>query len=545
MSRSASDSQDAGLAGRGWFEIFCRWHLGLVLILVLAAGLRVYALGRAPLWTDELFSLQSTAGRGFWVEQLPTGVVMSPATRPTELVGAGSVADIYWSQSLDTHPPLFFMLLRIVRELFGSSAEALRSISVVASVATVAAMYVAGSAVGGGRRRTVALIAAGLTAVAASQIAFAQEARGYAMATALVAACAAAALRVRDSGWTTGRAIVLGSCATVALGTLYLAAIPLLAISVYLAVEVTSQRRNTWIVLGVTAVVAMVLWGPLLYEQRHNVGLRNQWLVSATPRTVGAIAKDVAQALMSQVGRLQDRSLPAAYFAAVVLAVSAVPLYLRVPATRLWLLWLGAVFAALAAMDFVGNKTHLQLARYTLLSGPALFGLLASLVTIRRGAMWLWGSIPLAAILLAGLSLTETYRSTKEDWNIVRDYVRKGNARPTDLFVVAATGHVRWEDLLYLGLCRNIEWPSFSAAIVTSATMDLTAIREEAARRGGITLLVDYDTDMSSAIPAGYVREDRFTNVPSVGILASYRPAQPSRPSPPPAAAATGPASRP
>lgn len=518
-----------------------RWLLPVVLFLAVVAvatALRLHHLSAQPLWTDELFSLQSTAGRGFWVEQLPRGVVMSPAVRPTELAAAAPPADIYWSQATDTHPPVYYVLLRFVREAFGSGLAALRGPSSVASVGTVVIGFISAAAMArmAGRserpfRWFVAALAAGLCATSTPQIWYAQEARGYAIGVALVCITAATALLAKVHGWSVSRLIVAGAAAFLAVGTLYLTVIPLAAIALYLLLELPRQRRATLLLLALTALSCALAWGPLLLAQRHNVGLRNQWLVSATSRSPGIVASDVAVALFEQFAPLQSGSHWAAYAVAGLLILSAVPLYRHVPASRLWLLWLGSCAAALAAADLLGNTNYLLYPRYTLLLGPPLMALAVCpmLWPARPGrtAPRFGLVVPLGLLLLCVTSLSDAYRPTKENWWLVRDYVRAGHARPDDLFVVAATGGRRWDHILYLGLCRYVETPSLTAAIVDSPETDCAAVRAEATRRARVVVIAEPGTDATPCLPPGFIRT-ALSGIPSVGTLATYQAPSPA-----------------
>src|SRR5688572_246444 len=93
----------------------------LVLIIVLAAALRAWDSSRHPLWVDELYSMETSAGHGFAAHwNLPRNVD-GPAP---DLIGLRA-ARPWWTvpavMGNDTHPPLYFVLLRAWREVFGDS----------------------------------------------------------------------------------------------------------------------------------------------------------------------------------------------------------------------------------------------------------------------------------------------------------------------------------------------------------------------------------------------------------------------------------------
>lgn len=123
------------------------------LIVALALGLRLWRLDSQSLWADE-------------------GNSASLALR--------SWADISLAAAADIHPPLYYWLLNLWVELFGSSENGLRSLSVIASVATVGLTYDLGRRLFG---RVAGLLAAFLLALAPFHIYYAQEARMYALLT--------------------------------------------------------------------------------------------------------------------------------------------------------------------------------------------------------------------------------------------------------------------------------------------------------------------------------------------------------------------------
>ena len=134
-----------------------------LLILWLAFGLRLYRLDFQSIWWDEGHSL-FVAGR--------------------------PIADIPTLPAMDVHPPAYFVLLHLWQNLTGSSVFALRYLSVIFSLLTVALLWRFSQALA--RRPTTTLLIPGLTALLAAlsplYIAYAQEVRSYALITFLALA---------------------------------------------------------------------------------------------------------------------------------------------------------------------------------------------------------------------------------------------------------------------------------------------------------------------------------------------------------------------
>ena len=161
-SSSASQTSEVSFGQRIlFFDI-----LALGLILILCVALRVYHLGSASLWSDEIFSR-------YYADVFGVHYVLTDGL------------------SLETNPPTYYLLLHGWMTLWGHSEAAMRSLSLVASTLCVPGIYLLGREFGGKSR---GLLAALLFALCPVSLYFAQEARVYAlfMLTASVVLWAAA-----------------------------------------------------------------------------------------------------------------------------------------------------------------------------------------------------------------------------------------------------------------------------------------------------------------------------------------------------------------
>jgi mannosyltransferase len=149
--------------------------LALPLIILFGVALRVYHLGAASLWSDEIFSR-------YYVDSFGLHYVLSDGL------------------SKETNPPTYYLLLQGWMALWGYSEAALRSLSTVASILCVPVAYLLGREFGGKSR---ALAAALLCAVCPMSIYFGQEARAYAllMLASSVALWAAAVFQRDSRSW--------------------------------------------------------------------------------------------------------------------------------------------------------------------------------------------------------------------------------------------------------------------------------------------------------------------------------------------------------
>ncbi len=129
---------------------------GWLISVLLAAVARALFLGGNSLWSDETFSI-------LWSQQ-SLGY----------LTGAGT--------QLEPNPPLYYVLLHEWMLVFGSSAGAVRSLSVVFSILSVLATYGIGHVLLGGR---AAILAGIFAALDPASVFFAQEARAYSLLACL------------------------------------------------------------------------------------------------------------------------------------------------------------------------------------------------------------------------------------------------------------------------------------------------------------------------------------------------------------------------
>lgn len=127
------------------------WLAVAVILLLLAAGLRLHRLGVQSLWNDEGASFAMT-------QRLPEAIIINAAA--------------------DIHPPGYYLLLAGWTRLAGTSEFALRFPSGLASLLTVALTYTLGRRLFG---RGAGIAAALLLAVNTFAIYYAQEARMYAL----------------------------------------------------------------------------------------------------------------------------------------------------------------------------------------------------------------------------------------------------------------------------------------------------------------------------------------------------------------------------
>lgn len=232
----------------------------LLLILLLATGLRFYRLDAQSFWNDE-------------------GNSARLSERAVPLIIEGTASDI--------HPPLYYLALRGWRELLGEHEFGLRAFSAFAGVLTVAATFaLARLLLPAPRTGPVPWLAALLAAVNPALIYYSQETRMYALLALLSVLATLALLRwlatARGRGWAAAYVLLI----TAGLYTHYffptilllhgvillLASLRHAATLVFAPLELTGKRplRRTWLgwlgMLGVAGLLYLP-WLPVFVRQ--------------------------------------------------------------------------------------------------------------------------------------------------------------------------------------------------------------------------------------------------------------------------------------
>lgn len=214
-------------------------YLGLaVLVLLLAAGLRIYDLNAQGLWGDEAFSVQ-----------------FSDPVNPLEVTE--QLVD-------DLHPPLYFIVLGLWREVAGSSEIAMRLLAVFAAIISVALII----RIGRKLFSPQAGIFAGLIlAIADKHIVLSQEVRHYPMAFMLMAASSLVYLYWLEKP-THRRTLIYAFLLLISVYTHYYTTLILLVQVGYalLFLRPWTRVRNLVLIMGI-ANLPFLLWLPVAYHQ--------------------------------------------------------------------------------------------------------------------------------------------------------------------------------------------------------------------------------------------------------------------------------------
>ncbi len=212
--------------------------LAFAAIVLAATAIRWWGLEARSLWFDETFSVL---------------IARQPLTDLFRLL-----------RNYDTHPPLHYALLHLWIAAFGEDEQAVRSLSVIASVVAVSLTFLLGRRLAGER---VGLLSAALLAISPFQVVSAQEARMYPFLTLFVAG-ASYALWLALGENRTRHWVAYTILTVLAVYTHHFAWLIVLAQALYvLLFHSRDDRIRTWIVSMIVVMIAYTPAFPLFFLQ--------------------------------------------------------------------------------------------------------------------------------------------------------------------------------------------------------------------------------------------------------------------------------------
>ncbi len=420
--------------GFGWLAL-------LLLLLLLAASLRFHRLGAQSLWYDE-------------------GITAAHTAR--------SLQELLPLLQVNVHTPAYFVLLAGWTDVAGDSEFALRLPSALFSILSVAFVYSLGARLYG---RLAGLTAAALVALNSFSISYAQEARMYAMLTAI--ACLSMCLfwqALQGRGSRKRLVVVYGLVNALGMYTQVVFALVMLGQALTIALWLLESRlrggrepgaRAIWHVLAdyvLANCLAVLLFLPWLPHSLQQVFSRpNRAQIIPADEVLQMIAGHFA------FGSNHALDMGAAWLAyGLLLLAGLLPLGAKGGWWR-WLLplaWLGA-----SVIPYVGLALTTRYLRF-LLPAQLAFALL-----LGRGVwnLWRWRPGRLVAGLALGaallgmlLGLENFYHHSDFQRDDMRGLVRgiEDDLRPNDGILYSAPGLVDLFDYYYRGNAPAYALPS-------------------------------------------------------------------------------------
>lgn len=438
--------------------------LWLALILVLTAALRFPALGRRGYLLDEAWTAEIATGRGSLHLALPVGAVRPPP-KLFDLHNAPPWWSV-WTHMQVTHPPLYFVLLRLWMDAFGQGDGIERSLSVVCSLVAAGFLFDSVRLLNG---RSVAIWACLLMAVAPPQIDHARQTRNYEMELAAALAAVDALVRIKRLGVNRRRVVGLSVAVLATLLTHYFCVGFLAALAIYALRRLRGGAREAaggaFVVAG---LVFLFCWGPFMWRQRMLFSVHDLSTTFLDENDPAHVRRSLHRALLlpfdmlappaesvstaaTAAGRESGGSASGGgasalgQFAAVAAIVFVLPplLLRRRPDLLLWWLCLIGTIGLVLTMDLARGTRHLAFIRYVLLAGPPVYVLIPAMAASLDHAV-LRHALPATALAISLSAIGQGYPSAVTDPHRIVDDL-KPVMRPGDFFVFIATGQRRWE----------------------------------------------------------------------------------------------------
>jgi mannosyltransferase len=382
----------------------------IVIALTFLAGLlRLVGIGEEAFWKNELFSV-------YWIKN------------PFEfLLTRGLITE--------TNPPFYFVALKIWTALFGTGETAVRSLSAVASTASMPLAYLLGVELAGST--AAGLIAATLLALSPVQLFFAHEARVYAFLPLFVLVTLLGLCRFLrtpekrafqpDRGFASSLDIYsLGAIALLyshATAVLVLAALFLTAILYMIEVHAPRSQISAFILAN---IIVGMLASPAIMALALQANSPNlEWIPPLTPATILAALRYLFIAPVVRFD-ITGGARDALSFAELGVAIATL-LVLAVQARRLGRDRLGFALLVLFPVFFV-----------TLLCGISIF----RPILVPRITVWL--TVPLA--LIAASAFTSP---------------RSRKLHPIAVLLMASCIVLGLTDTTFARVRHNPDWRSF------------------------------------------------------------------------------------
>jgi len=235
-------------------ERITKYGLALLAIVLIGLFLRVYQLGTQSIWYDEAFSIS---------------------------LSKMSLSQMVQATTADVHPPFYYLILHYWVALFGTSAVAVRLLSVLFGVLAIPMIYVVGRQL---FNKEAGLVGALILALSSFNIWFSQETRMYSLMVFLALLSMYFFLCFLQRG-------------TLALSAGYVLSTMLLLYTHYYGVFVVIAQ-NIYI------VTFLVLSKHRTYKLRHWIGLQAIVLALFAPWILVVLSRQSAPGVLSNIAWL-------------------------------------------------------------------------------------------------------------------------------------------------------------------------------------------------------------------------------------------------
>ena len=379
--------------------------IGLLIVLLFAAGVRLPGLFSQAIWYDEAITLLETAGHAepLW-PHTPTSAQMIK----TQFEGAPTLGKLAEDlRRVDIHPPIYYWLLSLWRRWTGFSLEQARLFSFFCSLGAILALYFLFRAGEVERPLTLTLV----YAVSTGAVYSGQEARAYALAIFFVVAGVlfayvswrAALQRERRS---VAYALAMAVCCSAAFHTNYLTLFSISITLLWFILCLWSHSRVLAVLAPLIAVGLGSMGLPTLLQQlgarpHQYVGFVGMWEEIQTIRKLAWQVVWNPIFLSDRIGHWIYKGRGVVLGGLFVFSLAQIFRHRRGMNRQLAALLLGLAVGpaiGLALLDFYFNR-RLHQFTYLIFAGPALAFLVTyGMSTLFTSQRWL-GALLLGALV--------------------------------------------------------------------------------------------------------------------------------------------------
>jgi hypothetical protein len=453
-----------------------------VCIVLLALAVRVPQLGSRGYLLDELWTAELASARGSAHLHLPDNQLLMPAPELFHLSTAPPWWRV-WTRMECTHPPLYFLSLRLWMNALGEGDATERALSVLFSLVAVALVFDITRLLHG---RGVAVWAGVLMALASPQIDYARQTRNYAMLMMSALLAADALVRIDAFGVNRQRLAALFLGVLASLLTHYFCFGAILAMGLYALLRLRGRARWQVIFTFVAAAAAFAAcWGPFMWQQRQLFSVDDPSTSFLHNRGPGWLTHALEQFALAPARQLSEprKSMIVTSMAMAVLYLLPIAMLAQRRELLFWWLWLVGTIGVVAALDVSRQSDHLEYVRYFILAGPAVYALIPALFTKLGNIRWPGHLVPAAAAVMCALVVPDTYKTWITDpHEIISEFASKATRQ--DLFVFCANPENAWTaGAQYMAIERYLRPIPCPVVVLHERASDLVKNRALASRR--------------------------------------------------------------
>jgi uncharacterized membrane protein len=471
-TKTAQATMSQGANYLGWLASRNGQWVALMAIVVFGASLRLYDSLNPVMWFDEIVTIERSGGqfgKGIESEFFQLDKFNDRPINPSSIETSKPISEVWAIHAEgDLHPPLHSTILHFQRKLWGDSFLSVRIPSLLPSIASIILIFFITKMLLG---LCAAYWASILMALAAPQVLYGQEIRGYALLTFVGLFAVYFLLKTETSGPSILRSAWLGFFSFALALTHYFSFGLLLAMGLYAALRLRGKAL-AYALSGFAfgGILFLAVWGPQMWNQFFGPSLEaNKY---DTFRQNPELAKQIPGLVAGWFERLFFH-LPNDFITRppVVLflcLLPAVAIFWKRNLLLPWL-WMVCTMGFVALLDMNRDTFHFTQIRYTLLAAPAVYMIVsAGVFNGKRQAVYN-SVLPAILSILLIFNIPKIHTPYKERWVEIADLIQK-KGQPNETVVLPHAGEsfqLYWPQFIWSAICYYIFDPQRPVVIPT------------------------------------------------------------------------------